>query len=128
MAHDNPLIKQWLQDLGRAVAEAMAGSSEVSASRSLSGRVHVAKFRLSALRNAPRQPNVARKWSGERAAERPNARSVRRSPERKTGVRTRNPLVARSNRTCVAVIALEAAMRAGAAAPWGTASATPVKA
>ena len=30
MAHDNPLIKQWLQDLGRAVAEAMAGSSEVT--------------------------------------------------------------------------------------------------
>ena len=30
MAHDNPLIKQWLQDLGRAVAEAMASSSEVT--------------------------------------------------------------------------------------------------
>ncbi len=30
MSHDNPLIRQWLQDLGRAVAEAMAGSTEVT--------------------------------------------------------------------------------------------------
>ncbi len=30
MSHDNPLIRQWLQDLGRAVAEAMAGSNEVT--------------------------------------------------------------------------------------------------
>ena len=30
MSHDNPLIRQWLQDLGKAVAEAMAGSSEVT--------------------------------------------------------------------------------------------------
>lgn len=30
MSHDNPLIRQWLQDLGKAVAEAMAGSTEVT--------------------------------------------------------------------------------------------------
>lgn len=30
MSHENPLIRQWLQDLGRAVAEAMAGSTEVT--------------------------------------------------------------------------------------------------
>ena len=30
MSHENPLIRQWLQDLGKAVAEAMAGSTEVT--------------------------------------------------------------------------------------------------
>lgn len=30
MSHDNPLIRQWLHDLGKAVAEAMAGSDDVT--------------------------------------------------------------------------------------------------
>ena len=30
MSHDNPLIRQWLQDLGKAVVQAMADSDDVT--------------------------------------------------------------------------------------------------
>ena len=30
MSHDNPLIRQWLQDLGKAVVQAMADSEDVT--------------------------------------------------------------------------------------------------